>query len=137
MPPELQEEADDKECFTLEEVQKAITNMHNGKACNMSGIYAEMLKWMHPEGLAYINNILYHAYRNSFPLDCKENCIKALHKGGDKQELRNYRTIMIGPIMAKLFGSILEKQMSTWAENNAKRAKGQQSFEQNTTQLII
>ena len=83
---------------------------------------------MPPKGLAYITDILNHAYRHGFPPDWQDNCIKALHKGGDKQELSNYRTIIIGPIMAKLFGSILEKQMSTWAENNAKRAKGQAGF---------
>ena len=43
MPLETQEEAEDKECFELE-VKKAITNMHNGKACDMNGLYPEMLK---------------------------------------------------------------------------------------------
>ena len=35
-------EVDD--CFTIEDVEKAIAKMHNGKACDTSGIHVEMLK---------------------------------------------------------------------------------------------
>ena len=47
----------DKECFSPEEVQQALTKMHNGKACDSSGIYAEMLKWLPEEGLAYVTDM--------------------------------------------------------------------------------
>lgn len=42
--------------------------------------------------------------------------------------LTNYRTIMVGSAMAKLFGKILEMQLSKWAEDHNKRAYGQASF---------
>ena len=119
---------EDNECFNIEEVKKALEHMKNGKAGDSSGIYAEMLKWLPQEGLAYVTDILNQAYSHGFPPDWQENCIKALHKGGDKNELSNYRTIMLRPIMSKLFGSLLEKQLSTWAEKNSKRAKGQAGF---------
>jgi hypothetical protein len=35
---------------------------------------------------------------------------------------------MISPILAKLYGSILEKKINTWLESNGKRAKGQAGF---------
>jgi hypothetical protein len=34
---------------------------------------------------------------------------------------------MINPILAKLYGSILEKKISIWLEIHGKRAKGQES----------
>ena len=84
-------------------------------------LYAKMLKWLPEEGIAYITDILNHAYHNGFPLDWQDHWIKALHKGGNKNELGNYRTIMIGPLMAKLFGGLMERKLSKWAEMHAKR----------------
>ncbi|MCO5582472.1 hypothetical protein L7F22_036368 [Adiantum nelumboides] len=48
--------------------------------------------------------------------------------GGDCNLLTNYRTIMVSSCMAKVFGSIIEKDLSTWAEYNGKRAIGQAGF---------
>lgn len=107
---------EDRECFTSEEVKKALKHMKNGKACDSSAIYAEMLKWLPQEGLAYVKDILNQAYRYGFRPDWRDN------------ELSNYRTIMLGAIMAKLFGSLLEGQLNTWADKNTKRAKGQAGF---------
>jgi hypothetical protein len=35
---------------------------------------------------------------------------------------------MISPILAKLYGSILEKKIDTWIESHGKRARGQPGF---------
>ena len=40
----------------------------------------------------------------------------------------NYRTIMIGHTLAKLYASILEQQLSRWAKKSGKRAPGQAGF---------
>ena len=40
----------------------------------------------------------------------------------------NYRTIMIGHTVAKLYASVLEQQLSRWAEKSGKRAPGQARF---------
>ena len=58
-----------EDCFTAEEVTSAINCLNNGKACDTNGLYAEMLKWLPKEGIAYITDILSHAYHNGFPLD--------------------------------------------------------------------
>ena len=104
---------EDNECFNIEEVKKALEHMKNGKAGESSGIYVEMLKWLPQEGLAYVTDILNQAYNHGFPHDWQENCIKALQKGGDKNEVSNYKTIMLGTIMSKLFGSLLEKRQKS------------------------
>ena len=62
------------------------------------------------------------------PLTGRIIASKALHKGGDRNELSNYRTIMLAPIMTKLFGSLLENKLNVWAEKHTKRAKGQAGF---------
>jgi hypothetical protein len=49
-------------------------------------------------------------------------------KGGDASEFDNYRGIMDGPILAKLFAIILTKRLSEWVEQHGLRAKGQAEF---------
>ena len=44
--------------------------------------------------------------------------------------VNNFRTIMVGSIMAKLFGSVMEMKLSSWAELNNKRARRQAGFRQ-------
>ena len=51
-----------------------------------------------------------------------------LFKSGDVNNPSNYRTIMINPLFAKLFGSMLENKINKWAEEIYKCAKGQASF---------
>ena len=64
----------------------------------------------------------------SLSLSLSTNWIKPLHKGGDVNNVNNYRTIMVGSLMAKLFGCIMESKISVWAEKNGKRAYGQAGF---------
>ena len=54
--------------------------------------------------------------------------IKPLHKGEDANNVKNYCTIMVVSLMAKLFGCIMEMKISEWAENNDKRALRQAGF---------
>ena len=51
-----------------------------------------------------------------------------LLKSGDVNNPSNYRTIMINPFFAKLFGSMLENKINTWAKERDKHAKGQAGF---------
>ena len=62
------------------------------------------------------------------PHEWKTNWIKPLHKGGHINNVNDYRTIMVGSLMAKLFGCVIESKLSVWAENNGKRAYGQARF---------
>ncbi len=66
--------------------------------------------------------------------------VHALFKGGDASEFDNYKGIMVGPILAKLFAMILDKRLSEWAEQHGLRAKGQARFHKDyrtTHQLFI
>ncbi len=49
-------------------------------------------------------------------------------KGGDAFEFDNYREIMVGPILTKLFAMILDKRLSEWAEQHGLCAKRQIGF---------
>jgi hypothetical protein len=54
--------------------------------------------------------------------------VHAFFKRGDASEFDNYRGIMVGPILAKLFAMILDKRLSEWVEQHGLHAKGQTGF---------
>ena len=54
--------------------------------------------------------------------------VPPLFKAGDPAVPGNYRTIMVGHTLARLLASILEQQLSKWAENEGIRATGQAGF---------
>jgi hypothetical protein len=51
-----------------------------------------------------------------------------MFKSRDKKITSNYRTIMISPILSKLYGIVLEKKISLWLESHRKRDKGHTGF---------
>jgi hypothetical protein len=74
--------------------------------------------------LIAFNKILCEGYCESLSI----GIIHALYKGGDYSQFNNYRGIIVGPVLAKVFVMILESRISQWAETNDLRAKGQASF---------
>ena len=49
-------------------------------------------------------------------------------KVGIQNNPYNYRKIMISPLLAKLYGIILENKINIWLESEGNRAKGQAGF---------
>jgi hypothetical protein len=47
---------------------------------------------------------------------------------GDKNNPSSYKTIVISPILSKLYGIILEKKINIWLERHGKRAKVRARF---------
>ena len=87
-----------------------------------------MLKWTEKEAHAWICDMFNHALEHGMLYDWTANWIKPIHKGGDINHVNNYKTIMVGSLMGKLFGCIMESKVSAWAEKNGKRAYGQAGF---------
>ncbi len=63
-----------------------------------------------------------------FPKAFSIGVVHAVFKGGDASEFNNYRGIIIGPILTKVFTMILDKRLSEWVEQHGLRAKGQAEF---------
>ena len=72
--------------------------------------------------------VKYLALQHGMPQDWSTNWIQPLHKAGDINDVDKHHTIMIGSLMAKLFGSVMKMKVSAWAELNEKRAQGQAGF---------
>jgi hypothetical protein len=63
-----------------------------------------------------------------FPKVLSIGVVHAFFKRGDALEFDNYKVIIVGPILAKLFAMILDKRVNEWVEQHGLRAKGQIRF---------
>jgi hypothetical protein len=110
--------------FTVQEIEVGIKKLVVGKAKDLVELQAEYLKWgsniLAPHIMKIFNNII----QREFPIDWTTSLEVPLFKSGDVNKPSNYRTIMINPLFANLFGSMLENRISKWAEEEDKRAKG-------------
>ena len=110
--------------FTEEMVRKAIDRMKAGRACDHDGLVAE--HFMHArdmlaEFLAWMFN---RAMYEGFPDTWSMSTIVPIFKSGDPMLPGNYRTIMVGHTLAKIYASIIEHELSRWAEREGIRASG-------------
>ena len=64
------------------------------------------------------------AMREGFPNTWSTSTIVPIFKTGDPMIPGNYRTIMVGHTLAKLYASILEQKLSRWADRTGTRAPG-------------
>ncbi|MCO5563411.1 hypothetical protein L7F22_017053 [Adiantum nelumboides] len=90
-------------------VRDAIAKLHTGKSQDHDGLVAE------------------HLRHEGFPESWSTNT-SANFKAGDPMTPGNYRTIMISHTLAKLYASVLEHELSHWAEREGVRAHGQAGF---------
>ena len=91
------------------------------KAGDLQGMKPKMIKWTREASHSWMCDMFNLALQHGIPHDWSTNWVKPLHKGGDVKKVNNYRTIMIGSLMAKLFGCIMETKLSKYAEENGKR----------------
>ena len=78
------------------------------------------MKWASEEAISWIQVLFNATIDKRMPQKWIKNRIKAIHKARERSTPSNYCTIMIGSTMAKLFGTIMENKISTWAEENSK-----------------
>ena len=67
-------------------------------------------------------------FLDGLPVEWTMQTIVSIHKVGDQLDPSNYRTIMIGHTLAKLYGAVLEAELSSYAEHEGLRAPGQAGF---------
>lgn len=101
--------------FTEQELDKAISQLRNGRCRDTTGLIAEMLK----EGGPTLRAHLLHLYNDVLradappPQDWKRTTISVIHKSGDTRLPNNYRPISIIPLLYKLFARLLYNRLES------------------------
>ena len=85
--------------------------------------------------LSLLAHIFNRATREGFPVSSTEHTIEPIFKGGDPMILSNYRTFMNGHYLARLYGSIVESELSMWPEWNGCHSVGKAGFPKKFTTL--
>lgn len=103
-----------KEVFSLEDIDFGVNRSANGKAKDIEGYQAEILKIGGLVLIPHIHKLFNQAVKQGLPKPWTQSLIIPIFKSGDTNNPSNYRTIMISPILAKLYGIILERKLSIW-----------------------
>ncbi|MCO5584754.1 hypothetical protein L7F22_038686 [Adiantum nelumboides] len=105
-------------------VERAIRRLQHGRSTDHTGIQSEHLNYTAP----FIALLFNRALAEGLPAEWGMHTIVPIHKSGDLLDPGNYRTIMIGHTLAKLYGAVLEAELSSYAESEGLRAPGQAGF---------
>ncbi len=101
-----------------------LKKLQRNKAVGLDGMKAKFIldvgKLLHMPLLTTFNCFL----AKGFPEALSIGVVHALFKGGNASEFDNYKGIMVGLILTKLFTMILDKRLSEWVEQHGLRAKG-------------
>jgi hypothetical protein len=79
---------------------------------------------LHMPLLTTFNYVLAEGFQEALSI----GVVHTFFKRGDTFKFDNYRGIIVGPILAKLFAMIRDKRLNEWAKQHGLRAKGQVRF---------
>jgi hypothetical protein len=103
-----------EEVFSLDDIEFGVKQLTNGKAKDIEDYQAEIFKIGGPILIPYLHKHFNLAVKQGCPKPWTQSLIVPIFNHGDRNIPSNYRTIMIGPILTKLYGIILEKKISLW-----------------------
>jgi hypothetical protein len=114
--------------ITLVELPHVLKKLQRNKVTSLDGMKAEFIldagEMLHMPLLTTFNCFL----AEGFPEALSIRVVHAFFKGDDASEFDNYKGIIVGLILAKLFTMIFDKRLNQWAEQHGLRAKGQTRF---------
>ena len=114
--------------FTPTMVEKAIKHMQHRRSADHTGLQSEHIIYAASTIAPLIAHVFNRAIGEGFPEAWTQHTIVPIHKSSDTLDPGNYRTIMIRHTMAKLYGAVLEAELSSYAEAEGLRAPEQAGF---------
>jgi hypothetical protein len=115
--------------ITPYQVSKILSSLKNGKATGMDGLCVRSLKAGNPvlcHPLAYIYNLSLSSA--TVPTCWKTKRISPLHKGGNLDDVNNYRPISILPVPMKIFEKLVFEQLLDYIMENEIISVNQSGF---------
>ncbi|MCO5559545.1 hypothetical protein L7F22_013146 [Adiantum nelumboides] len=109
-------------------VERAIRRLQHGRSTDHTGIKSEHLIYAAATLASFIALLFNRALAEGLPAEWSMHTIVPIHKSGDLLDPGNYRTIMIDHTLAKLYGPVLEVELSSYAESEGLHAPRQAGF---------
>jgi len=123
-----------------EEIGKILKNINIKKSPGPDGIPNFILKLLEPLLRGPLTNIINASInKGTFPTQWKESIIIPVHKGEEKDIVGNYRPIALTNTLSRILEKIMNKQLSTFLEENDIISKNQHGFRphHSTENLLI
>jgi hypothetical protein len=114
--------------ITEDEVGSALRKMHKGKAAGIDGITTQFLLLASDILMPYLTCLFNKMFSGEYPNSLSSGIIHPILKSGDPNDPSNYRGITVCNSISKLYATLLNDRIHTWAESNNIRAKGQSGF---------
>ena len=115
--------------ITEDEVLLALHKLKLRKACGSDGIIGEILKhsskFILPFFVTFFNKLF---DKGIYPDSWNESIILPLYKKGDVNEPGNYRGISLCNVGSKVYGTIINKRLCAWVEENNLTGECQAGF---------
>lgn len=117
------------QCITKEEVNKAIRNLKNGKACGVDEISAEMLKTANDSIVSFLTKLFNKLFdEGEYPTEWSKAIIVPIFKKGDISIPDNYRGVSLLSLVSKCYTYILNTRLVKWVEQEKKLTETQAGF---------
>jgi len=115
--------------ITEAEVLHAINKLKVGKSPGPDMILSQFVKSSKDITVPIMTIMFNHIFNTGiFPDDWADSVICPLHKSGSRSDPNNYRGISLINIVCKVFSSVLNARLYTWAEANDKIDESQAGF---------
>lgn len=117
-------------CICADEVSDAIKCLKRNKSSDLYGMRAEFIIDATSQLSTPIAAVFNTVFQTSFPASQSIGRLCPIFKSGDMHDMDNYRGITVSTVLSKLYATVLERRISSWAEANGRRATGQAGFRQ-------
>ena len=98
--------------ITSDEVDEAIRTLRLHKACSQDDFANELFIFGGPAASRALAPVFDLVFRSGvIPPNWREGAIISLHKGGDRQDVSNYRGITILSALGKLYAIVLNRRL--------------------------
>lgn len=116
--------------ITISELEKAVFSQNNNKSGGIDTLTSEIFKCSFHEisqfMLKLFNKIF---YTGEYPTEWGMGIIVPIHKGGDLENVKNYRGITLINIIAKIYSQVLLNRLTTWSIKHNKIVDNQFGFQ--------
>jgi hypothetical protein len=112
-----------------EEISNVLNSMKNKRSTGIDGLGIDIIKRMR----GYILKVLVHIFNLSmedgiFPSILKKSIVIPLHKGGDLQNMGNYRPISLLSVLSKILERLVKIRLVNFLEKNGFFSRNQFGF---------
>ena len=122
-----------------EMVLELLTTLDERKAAGPDGISARVLKMVAPAVSSSLTTLFNNSLKSGqFPTEWKQANVTPVPKSGDSHLISNYRPISVIPVIAKVFETLIHRQMYEYLQTHKLLNPAQSGFRPNySTQDVL